>query len=120
MGDISEHFSRSEFSCSCGCGFDCVDAELLRVLEYVRSSLGKPVTITGPNRCEKHNSSTPGASSGSMHTKGMAVDFRVEGIHADLVAEFLEATYPQKYGIGRYVGRTHLDVRAAKARWDNR
>jgi hypothetical protein len=31
MGDLSENFSRREFECSCGCGMDTVDAQLLHL-----------------------------------------------------------------------------------------
>jgi hypothetical protein len=41
-------------------------------------------------------------------------------VHDDKVADYLEEKYPDKYGIGRYIGRTHLDIRKTKARWDNR
>jgi hypothetical protein len=51
----------------------------------------------------------------------MAVDFLIEGVKASAVSDYLEETYSGVYGIGRYVGRTHLDVRPGPAaRWDNR
>lgn len=38
MGDISEHFDRSEFRCKCGhCGFEAADKELVETLEAVRA-----------------------------------------------------------------------------------
>ena len=116
----TKYFKRSEFACKCGCGFDVVDFELLHVLTDVREHFGKPVTMTSGNRCIQHNSMTVGASSKSMHVKGMAADFKVEGVHADVVADYLEAKYPDRYGIARYLGRTHIDVRSNKARWDKR
>jgi hypothetical protein len=49
------------------------------------------------------------------------MDFWIKDVHADDVADYLESKYPSKYGIGRYVGRTHVDVRSDKAyRWDYR
>ena len=117
---INKYFKRNEFACNCGCGFDAVDKELLDVLTDVREYYNKPVIITGPNRCQAHNRKVGGASN-SQHTKAMAVDFKVKGIHADEVADYLENKYRNKYGIGRYVGRTHIDVREdGPARWDNR
>jgi len=121
MGDISAHFRRQEFACRCGkCGFAAVDAELLAVLEDVHEHFDAPVSITSGNRCERHNAETPGAAPDSEHTKAMAADIKVHAVHPDRVADYLEAKYPDKYGVGRYVGRTHIDVRPAKARWDNR
>ena len=54
MGDVSDNFSRSEFACKCGCGFNSVDVALLDALEQVREKFG-PVSITSGNRCPKHN-----------------------------------------------------------------
>lgn len=113
-------FKREEFACKCGCGFDVVDVELLDALEDVRYHFDAPVKITGPNRCAAHNATIPGAEPKSQHTLGKAVDFKVIGVHEDEVADYLEEQYPNTYGIGRYRGRTHLDVRETKARWDKR
>jgi hypothetical protein len=41
-------------------------------------------------------------------------------VTSDDVAEWLERVFPNKYGIGRYKGRTHIDTRRGKARWDAR
>ena len=117
MGDLTEHFSRHEFACRCGCGMAAADVELLQVLEAVRDFFAMPITITGPCRCAGHNAMTVGASLGSYHTKGMAADFTVAGIAAKQVADYLEKMHPDRYGIGRYPDRTHLDVRPNKARW---
>jgi len=47
VGDISEHFSRSEFRCKCGCGQDTVDVELIELCEVVRDLNGnKPLVVT--------------------------------------------------------------------------
>lgn len=116
---ISQNFKREEFSCQCGCGFSSVDIELVGVLEKVRTHFENPIVITSGNRCETHNTKVGGAKT-SQHTKGMAVDFKVLNCDQDEVADYLEVNYPDRYGIGRYEGRTHLDVRASKARWDKR
>ncbi len=120
MGNISTNFSRWEFACHCGCGFDTADVELVDILEQVRAHFGGAVIdITGPNRCRTHNEKEGGALT-SRHLVGQAVDFKVAGIDPDDVADFLEERHPFCYGIGRYRNRTHLDVRSEKARWDKR
>lgn len=120
MGNLSEHFSRSEFACKCGCGFDTVDAELIKVLEKVRDHFKAAVMINSGCRCKKRNKDV-GGSSKSDHLVGKAADVRVKGVHADDVADYFIRLYPNKYGIGRYVGRTHIDVRSGKpSRWDER
>lgn len=117
--DNIPYFTRKEFACRCGCGFDAVDVELLFVLIDLRVYFDAEVSINSPNRCFQHNKDEGGAE-GSEHVNGCASDVRVKGVHADLVADYLEKKYPNKYGIGRYRGRTHIDVRPLKARWDNR
>ena len=117
-----KHFRRDEFECKCEwrCGFDTVDFELAEVMDSIREHFDKPISITSGFRCVKSNKNTDGASLTSKHMLGMACDFKVEGVHADIVADYLEKEYPNKYGIGRYNGRTHIDVRKNKARWDKR
>ena len=118
MGDISTNFSRYEFACSCGCGFEAVDVELLEVLEDLRAHFNVAVTINSGCRCDNHNKSIGGAKN-SMHTKGIAADVVVSGADAQTVYNYLDTKYPDKYGIGLYSNpdRVHIDVRRSKARW---
>ena len=113
------YFSREEFECKCGCGSDTVDYELVRILDDVRAYFNKPVLINSGTRCVSHNKNVGGSSS-SQHLYGKACDFVVKDIHEDLVVEYLERKYKDTYGIGRYSGRTHVDCRENKARWDKR
>ena len=113
---ISEHFSREEFACKCGCGFAAVDIELLSILELIRNELDKPVIITSACRCEKHNHAV-GGRDGSYHKKGLAVDFQVKGMSATSVYTLVDGMLGDKFGIGSYDNFVHLDVRSKKARW---
>lgn len=72
MGDLSRYFSRQEFECSCGCGFDQVQTELVLRLERVRENYG-PLTINSGCRCGAHNRHV-GGSPTSSHVRGLAVD----------------------------------------------
>ncbi len=115
---ISRHFRRSEFACKCGCGFCAVDVELLAVLEGVREYFGAAVIINSPCRCKRHNQ-LEGGRKNSQHCNGLAADIRVAGVNSDVVWRHLLERYPNKYGIGRYRGRTHIDVKPGAARrWD--
>jgi len=127
---VSTNFSRSEFSCKCGCGFEAVDIVLVNVLEKVRKymcmNFGECfIDITSGNRCSEHNKKVGGAEN-SKHISGIAVDFKVfkkdtyEQIPEKIVYNYLEIHYPNTFGIGRYSNRTHLDVREERARWDYR
>lgn len=124
-------FKRSEFACKCGCGFDTVDAELLAVLDDIRIHFQFPTIVNSGCRCTKHNKKVKKIFSSlknllkkpkrpSQHELAKAADIWVKGIPANKVADYLEKKYPRQYGIGRYKGRTHIDVREGCARWDNR
>lgn len=114
---LSEHFYRDEFACPCGCGFDTVDVELVTVLEKIREQFGcHAVTINSGARCKEHNAEVGGGEK-SQHLFGKAADFVIRMVNEQFVADTLEDLYPDKYGIGRYPGRTHVDVRETKARW---
>lgn len=116
MGNLSAHFSRSEFACTCGCGFDTVDHELITVLEDVRDHFDAPVFINSGARCRARNVHVKG-SFGSLHLVGKAADIRLEGVDTEVVHEYLNRKYPGRYGIGFYPGRVHIDVRPDQARW---
>ena len=132
MGNLTKNLSRSEFACRCGCGSDTVDIELATAIQECADHFAAVdmidvrIDITGPNRCEAHNAAVGGAQ-GSQHIYGRAADFKLfrrgtgAQIHPDLVANYLEAKYPGKCGIGRYHNRTHIDTRTnGPARWDVR
>lgn len=113
---VSRNFNRDEFACKCGCGFAAADAELLMVLEDVREHFGdKPVTITSGCRCKEHNDKV-GGSPNSVHTKGMAADFKIQGVPAYKISQYLAGKYPDRYGVGQYSNWTHGDVLPGPAR----
>jgi uncharacterized protein YcbK (DUF882 family) len=110
-------FKREDFACKCGCGQDAVDAELMHVLRHLRIIWGKPLIPLSANRCPKHNKSVGGAEN-SQHLYSKAVDFYIKEVTPQTIADELNAIYPDKYGIGVYNNRIHLDVRPNKARWE--
>lgn len=113
---ISEHFDRSEFTCRCQCGYNTVDHELIVVLENLRNLFNRPITIQSGCRCPVHNLRIKGSKK-SQHMLGKACDFTVHQAPPAVIADHLERKYPDKYGIGRYLNFTHIDVRKEKARW---
>lgn len=116
MGDISKNFNRSEFACKCGCGFDTVDSETLKVLEFVREHFKKPVTITSGCRCESYNKRIGGADM-SQHRLGRAADIVVKDTAAVDVYRAIDEKFGNCYGFGSYPNFTHVDTRSSKARW---
>ena len=115
MGDVSENFSRSEFECKCGCGFDTVDIELLRILEKIRAHFDRPITINSGCRCVDHNNTVDGSDS-SQHLYGRAADIVIDGIGPEIVYEL--ADQMDIGGAGNYNTFTHVDSRTDQlARW---
>ena len=72
---LTEHFTKEEFDCQCGCGNgDIVISEnLVFELECVRIHYGKPMRINSGIRCLSHNRKI-GSRDTSSHIKGLAVD----------------------------------------------
>ena len=118
MGDLSEHFSRREFACKCGCGFDTVDVRLLELLEDIRTHFNAPVRINSGCRCKSHNKKVGGAKK-SQHLYGRAADIKVDGIQPKHVYEYISTLETTKYGIGNYATFTHVDSRTGywRKRW---
>lgn len=110
------YFKREEFACKCGCGYDTVDYELMKVLIEVRTYFGEPVIINSACRCVDHNKAV-GGKPNSQHLFARAADIRVLGIEPNLVYNYINNTYPDQYGLGNYSKFTHIDTRNYKARW---
>lgn len=116
MGDISNHFNRSEFACKCGCDFDTVDVATLNVLEDIRRHFNAQITVTSGCRCETYNK-TVGGKKNSQHLRGRAADIQVEDHSPIEVKEYAEYIMPDWGGIGLYKTFVHIDTRTGKGRW---
>ena len=121
MGDLTTNFSRHEFACQCGCGFDTVDIELIQVLEDIRAHFfAKSLIITSGYRCHANNAKA-GGSAKSQHLIGKAADFKVKDdcgyVNPGLVYDYLDRKFPARLGLGLYSNRVHVDVRSHAARW---
>lgn len=110
----AKHFTREEFACKCGCGFDTVDYGLVVALDAIRDHFDRPVRVTSGCRCEAHNAAV-GGSTHSQHKKGRAADIVVDGVPPALVAEL--ADQMGLGGVGRYSTFTHIDTREGVSRW---
>ena len=71
MTKLTDHFTKEEFDCKCGCGNgDIVISEnLVFELECVRVHYGKPMRINSGIRCLSHNRKI-GSRDTSSHIKG--------------------------------------------------
>ena len=112
---MNKYFNREEFACSCGCGFNTVDADLLAMLTRIRTYFNKPVVITSGCRCQSYNERV-GGSYNSQHKLGRAADIIVKDIDPEEVAIFAR-TINEDGGVGSYSTFTHIDSRCGRARW---
>ena len=108
MGDISPHFNRSEFACSCGCGYNTVDSMLLEGLEALRRHFASAIRVTSGARCASHNFDIGGAQR-SQHKRGRAADIQVTDVSPEDVADYAESL---GLSVGRYATFTHVDSRS--------
>jgi uncharacterized protein YcbK (DUF882 family) len=107
MGDLSAHFSKHEFRCSC-CGRVEVSPRLIEVLEGIHTWAGIPMTITSGFRCPAHNAAV-GGKPNSAHLRGEAADFFVSGSQDRF--KFLEAAFMgEALRIGIGPDFIHIDV----------
>jgi uncharacterized protein YcbK (DUF882 family) len=119
VGDLTPNFSRCEFACRCGCGFDAVDLAIVAALQELRGMLGQPISVTSGCRCQEHNRRV-GGTRNSRHLTGHAADVTVRGLSpVDVYREALGVQAFRDGGIGIYSDRgfTHLDIRPVAARW---
>jgi uncharacterized protein YcbK (DUF882 family) len=115
MGDLSANFSRSEFACKCGCGWDTVDTVLLEALQGRRESSGAAMTINSGCRCEIYNEQVGGGQA-SQHLAGRAADVVEKGITPRETQDYFETL---GMSVGRYPSFTHVDSRSGPpARWN--
>jgi len=115
MSDLTENFSRWEFACPCGCGFNTVDYSLLLILQALRNIYGRCKVLSGC-RCVVYNAATPGASEDSQHIYARGAD--VSFVRGGPVAWAQSAEQLGAVGIGVYTNRIHVDTRSnGPARW---
>lgn len=117
MGDLSRHFSRSEFA-DHETGEVVVDPRLIEALELLRSRVGRPLRVISGYRSPAHNRAVHGAPR-SQHMAGTAADI------PPYYATVAQAAAVGFTGIGMKRDprtgidwATHVDVRRGRpARW---
>jgi len=111
VGDLSAHFSRSEFACP-HCGAGTASPQLVAILESLRAIVGRPCRIVSGFRCVPHNRDVGGAAD-SRHIHGDAADL-VPGY-----ATVDQAARAGAVGIGNSgASAIHVDWRpGGAARW---
>ena len=111
MTKLTDHFTKEEFDCQCGCGNgDIVISEnLVFQLECVRIHYGKPMRINSGIRCLSHNRKI-GSRDTSSHIKGLAADIGCSdmGTRLELMKRLLRDGEFTRIGLHRDF--IHVDV----------
>lgn len=112
MGDITTHFSKHEFACKCGCGFDRIHPHFVKELEKGRIKFGKMIIQSG-NRCPEYNRKVGGAKN-SIHQYALASDVSFDKVDWTDPEEVLKVlTYfdeeTEVFRIGLYSWGAHFD-----------
>lgn len=139
MGDLSLHFSLSEFAlpeakaARHGCEPAAYPAEwvearlapLVRALEVIRAEFGgKPVRIVSAYRPLEYNRKI-GSEDTSQHVQGRAADFVIDGVDPGVIWDRMIALRHvgriEIGGAGVYDTFNHIDVRGGSLHtWDER
>ena len=95
----NDYLDRSEFKCTCG-GRGCSgypeepSERLVRNADQTRKHFGKPCIVSSGVRCKLRNSELPGSASNSLHMRGKAMDFCIQGLSANQVLAYIK-TLPE-------------------------
>lgn len=124
---LTPNFKLSEFACKDGTPVPAsLMPNIIRLageLQKLRDYIGKPIRINSAYRTPEYNKRIGGAKN-SMHVKGMAADITVKGMTSTELYDTIEKLIAEKVvdfkGVGVYNTFVHVDVRATKARWDER
>ena len=113
------NFTRDEFACPCGCGFDDIDPLLVSTLQRLRDEVQRPVRVNSGCRCRAHNAAVKGSKS-SQHLRGKAADIKIDGMTSQQIIDILRRLYLDGEIYVGYVyainGRSvHVDVRAPQS-----
>ena len=113
------NFTRDEFACGCGCGFDDIDPLLVSTLQRLRDEVQRPVVVNSGCRCRSHNAAVKGAPQ-SQHMQGKAADIKIDGMTSREIFDTLRRLYLDGELYVGYVyainGRSvHVDVRAPQS-----
>ena len=73
---ITENFTKQEFTCNCGCDLSIISNNLVHRLQVIRDIIKVPILIHSGCRCRKHNIAIGGAPA-SLHRTGYAADWSV-------------------------------------------
>jgi len=106
-GQLTEHFSKKEFDCQCGCGTGTISDSLVQKLELVRVEYGRPMRINSGIRCLEHNRNI-GSKDTSSHIKCLAADVGCTNMSERFTLIQILMKHFQRVGINKKF--IHVDV----------
>ena len=116
-GKRCTNFKVREFACTDGSDTVFIAPALVTLLQQIRDHFGQPITVNSGYRTPAKNKAVGGAAY-SQHLYGTAADITVKNVAPRDVAAFASQLLPHTGGIGIYATFTHVDIRAAKSRWN--
>ena len=113
------NFTRDEFLCPCGCGFDDIDPLLVTTLQRLRDEVQRPVVVNSGCRCKSHNAAVNGSKT-SQHLKGKAADIKIDGMTSIQIIDVIRRLYLDGEIYVGYVyainkRSVHVDVRTPQS-----
>ena len=110
-GQLTEHFSKKEFDCQCGCDTGEISMELVNKLESARVDFGRGMRINSGIRCLEHNRKI-GSRDTSSHIKCVAADVSCTNMEDRLKLMTILLKYFTRLGINKKF--IHVDVDSDK------
>ena len=110
-GQLTDHFSKKEFDCQCGCGTGEISMELVQKLEQARLDYGRGMRINSGIRCLEHNRKI-GSKDTSSHIKCVAADVSCTTMSERLELLTILLKYFTRVGINKKF--IHVDVDSDK------
>jgi hypothetical protein len=109
---------REKAGCKCGCGYNCVDADIAYLLDVLNVG-GIEYDINSWCRCKEHNKKEGGADK-SYHLLGLAVDIAPKNKTPLQIYNMLCSWFKDSCGIILYDWGVHFDLRKNFYRDDRR
>ena len=110
-GQLTDHFSKKEFDCQCGCGTGKISMDLVNKLESARVDFGRGMRINSGIRCLEHNRKI-GSKDTSSHIKCVAADVGCTNMEDRLKLLSILLKYFKRVGINKSF--IHVDVDTEK------